>query len=70
MIIKDTKFRVEKFVFNGFPTNQWIVQVHRTWDDGHGYKGNEWRNIGTETFNTEKDVQDWVKDKTLQNKEL
>ena len=70
MKIQDTEFRVEKFIFKGTPTNQWVVQVHRTWDDEDGYKGNEWRDIGTETFNTEKEAQDWVKDKTLQNIEF
>ena len=38
-LITDHETRIRKFSFRGMPTNQWAVEVRRTWDDGHGYKG-------------------------------
>ena len=44
-IIEDKEFKITKAVYKGFPTDQWMVKVLRTWDDGEGYKGSDWRNI-------------------------
>ena len=49
-MITDHETRIRKFVFRGTPTNQWAVEVFRTWDDGHGYKGEAWRFAAPHTF--------------------
>ena len=49
-MITDHETRIKKFVFRGRPTNQWAVEVRRTWDDGHGYKGEAWRPAAPPTF--------------------
>ena len=64
--IRDHKFRVTKFFFRGYPTNQWVVQVFRTWNDGKGYSGSGWRGISPNTFNTKEKAQKWLNN----NKEI
>ena len=49
-LITDHETRIRKFVFRVTPTNQWAVEVFRTWDDGHGYKGEAWRPAAPHTF--------------------
>ena len=49
-MITDHETRIRKFVFRGTPTNQGAVVVFRTWDDGHGYKGEAWRPAAPHTF--------------------
>ena len=49
-LITDHETRIRKFVFMGMPTNQWAVEVFRTWDDGRGYKGEAWRPAAPHTF--------------------
>ena len=49
-LITDHETRIRKFSFRGMPTNQWAVEVRRTWDDGHGYKGEAWRFAAPHTF--------------------
>ena len=49
-MITDHETRIRKCVFRGTPTNQWAVEVFRTWDDGHGYKGEAWRPAAPHTF--------------------
>ena len=49
-MITDHETRIRKFVFRGTPTNQWAVEVFRTWDDGRGYKGEAWRPAAPHTF--------------------
>lgn len=49
-MITDHETRIRKFFFRGMPTNQWAVEVRRTWDDGHGYKGEAWRPAAPHTF--------------------
>ena len=49
-LITDHETRIRKFVFRGMPTNQWVVEVRRTWDDGHGYTGEAWRPAAPHTF--------------------
>ena len=66
-MIKDTEFRVRKFKFQGFVTNQWIVEVKRTFDDGEGYKGENWRNIGTHTFDSEELGKEFIKNQNLKS---
>ena len=44
-MIQDKEFKISKFMFKGFPTDQWVVKVFRTWDDGEGYKGSDWRDV-------------------------
>jgi len=49
-MITDHETRIRKFSFRGTPTNQWAVEVFRTWDDGRGYKGEAWRPAAPHTF--------------------
>ena len=49
-MITDHETRIRKFSFRGMPTNQGAVEVFRTWDDGHGYKGEAWRPAAPHTF--------------------
>ena len=58
--IKDHKFRVTKFFFRGYLTNQWGVQVFRTWNDSKGYSGSAWRGISPSTFDTKEKAQKWL----------
>ena len=51
-LITDHATRIRKFGFRGMPTNQWAVEVFRTWDDGRGYKGEAWRPAAPHTFPT------------------
>ena len=63
--VVDTEFRVKKFIFNGFETDKWSVQVRRTFDDGHGYKGSNWRNISEELFDSERLANEWMNNQSL-----
>ena len=63
--IEDKEFNIERFTFEGYPTKQWSVRVRRTWDDGHGYKGEAWRDI--KVFNSKSECEEWVKNKSLIN---
>ena len=61
-MIEDHEVRVRKFVFKGMPTNQWAVQVRRTWDDGHGYTGEAWRAAAPHTFASRNEAEAYVKE--------
>ena len=65
--IVDTEFRVKRFKFNGFETEKWTVQVNRTFDDGHGYKGSNWRNISEQLFDSEELANHWMSQQSLQS---
>ena len=62
-IIADKEFKITRFHFKGFPTDQWVVKVLRTWDDGEGYSGSDWRDIGV--FDTKEECESWVDKQTL-----
>ena len=62
-IIEDKEFKITKAVYKGFPTDQWMVKVLRTWDDGEGYKGSDWRDVGV--FDTREECESWVQKQTL-----
>tara|TARA_A100001391_G_C4808894_1_gene207959 strand:+ start:146 stop:358 length:213 start_codon:yes stop_codon:yes gene_type:complete len=62
-IIEDKEFKITRFHFKGFPTDQWVVKVLRTWDDGEGYSGSDWRDIGV--FDTKEECESWVDKQTL-----
>ena len=64
-IIEDKEFKITRFHFKGFPTDQWVVKVLRTWDDGHGYKGSNWRNISEELFDSERLANEWMNSQSL-----
>jgi len=56
-MITDHETRIRKFFFMGMPTNQWKAETRRTWDDGHGYKGEAWRPAAPRTFNSYKEAE-------------
>ena len=62
-IIEDKEFKITRFHFKGFPTDQWVVKVLRTWDDVEGYSGSDWRDIGV--FDTKEECESWVDKQTL-----
>ena len=59
--IRNNQFRVRRFFFFGMPTNQWAVEVFRTWDDEKGCKGEAWRPASKTTFNTEAQAKKYLK---------
>ena len=62
--IKDTEFKIVQASFRGFPIkDQWMVKVHRTWDDGEGYSGDAWRDV--QIFDTKKEAEEFVNSQTL-----
>ena len=67
-MIQDKEFKISKFMFKGFPTDQWVVKVFRTWDDGEGYSANAWRDVGV--FDTKEECEKWVSKQTLINVEV
>ena len=67
-IIEDKEFKITKAIYKGFPTNQWMVKVLRTWDDGHGYKGEDWRDVAV--FDTKEECESWVSKQTLKKLEV
>jgi len=63
-MIKNNQLRVRRFFFYGMPTNQWTVEVFRTWDDGKGCKGEAWRPASKTTFNTKAQAEKYLKSLT------
>ena len=61
-MIQDHELRIRKFFFMGMPTNQWAVQVRRTWDDGHGYSGEAWRAAADHTFASKAAAEKYVEE--------
>ncbi len=52
MPIHDHETRVIRFTFRGYPTDQWVAEIRRTWDDGSGLSGEAWRPFAPHTFKT------------------
>ena len=63
-MIKNNQLRARRFFFYGMPTNQWTVEVFRTWDDGKGCKGEAWRPASKTTFNTKAQAEKYLKSLT------
>ena len=63
-MIKNNQLRARRFFFYGMPTNQWTVEVFRTWDDGNGCKGEAWRPASKTTFNTKAQAEKYLKSLT------
>jgi len=59
-MITDHETRIRKFFFMGMPTNQWKVEVFRTWDDGHGYRGEAWRPAAPHTFSSYEEAEAYL----------
>ena len=60
-MIQDHELRISKFSYRGYPTNQWALEIRRTWDDGHGYSGEAWRCAAPQTFDSRADAEKYVR---------
>ena len=62
--ITDKEFKIVEASFKGYPIkDQWMVKVHRTWDDGEGYSGDAWRDV--QIFDTKTEAEEFVNSQTL-----
>lgn len=64
MPIHDHETRVIRFTFRGYPTDQWVAEIRRTWDDGSGLSGEAWRPFAPHTFKTKAEAEAYVIDNT------
>ena len=61
--ITDKEFKIVQASFRGYTTDQWMVKVHRTWDDGEGYSGDDWRDV--QIFDKKEEAEEFVNSQTL-----
>ena len=62
--ITDKEFKIVEASFKGYPIkDQWMVKVHRTWDDGEGYSGDDWRDV--QIFDKKEEAEEFVNSQTL-----